>query len=401
MPSFPGYYTHNDYGLPYHYSFDIAARVQSLAAQSHAHRVYVDGDYDPSDVMSSVLHRAGLAVFWLDDYRSPEFAAPPPSDPPAVYVTMADDTDTAQFMKANFAESQSFGQTLPGEGVTIRAYVLQPAQVLQAIDRRLTRRLDVTTPIGVRLEAIHTVARLLPETKTITADVSWTWDGAKRPLDLQYTVFGHLIDASGKAVSEVDRPMLPSPDWLAGERVVQWLNLPMPKNLSPGVYRLEIGIYDDTGPQRQPLTDGAGKVIGESLVLGPLVVAPPAPSADSTATPANITFGDGISLASYRAAAQPGKIALDLRWQASSIPSHDYTIFVHILDSQGKIAAQTDVQPQGGNFPTSAWLPGESIADPITLAVPPGHYTAEIGLYYVPTLERLPGGPLHFTIDVG
>ncbi|MEW5960922.1 MAG: hypothetical protein AB1801_24615, partial [Chloroflexota bacterium] len=46
-----------------------------------------------------------------------------------------------------------------------------------------------------------------------------------------------------------------------------------------------------------------------------------------------------------------------------------------------------------GAYPTTHWLPGETVIDPITLSLPknlpPGRYSLYVGLYRLDTLERL------------
>ena len=73
----------------------------------------------------------------------------------------------------------------------------------------------------------------------------------------------------------------------------------------------------------------------------------------------------------------------------------DYTVFVHVLDAEGQVRAQRDVQPMDGRAPTSWWLPGEVIRDEHILPLrdahlPPGIYTLSIGMYHWTTGERLP-----------
>lgn len=393
----PGYWTRNDYGLPYRYTFDIAPQVQRQIAEHHLGRVYVDGDMDPSEVMSSVLARDGLNVLWLDDYRTPEFAAPPAGAPRALYVTMADDTDTAAFLKQRFLNQQTLSFPLPGEGVTIRGYELSPAEARSALDSRLGEKLDIRVANGTVLQSFGADRRLEPG-HALQAAVSWTWSGGARPEKLRYAIFAHLVDPGGKVLAEVDNPLVPSVDWQPGELIVQWLDLPVPANAAPGRYVLDLGIYAQDGVVRQELTDSSGNGLGGSLTLGPFVI-PPAPAPATSGAP-EMRFGDGIELLAHRAAATDGKLQLDLTWGATAQPSKDYTVFVHVLDSGGKVVAQADSQPHGGDFPTSAWRPGDRIADSYALAVPPGTYTVEVGLYYLPTLERLAGGSMRFDMEV-
>ena len=71
-----------------------------------------------------------------------------------------------------------------------------------------------------------------------------------------------------------------------------------------------------------------------------------------------------------------------------------YTVFLHLEDSQGKLVAQSDGLPAAGTRPTSAWAPGEVIADRRVLALPAGlpaaNYRLTAGMYLLETLERLP-----------
>ncbi|MFI5267303.1 MAG: ArnT family glycosyltransferase [Chloroflexota bacterium] len=392
----PGYWTKNDYGLPYRYTFEVVPQVEQLAAERHLARIYVDGDMDPSEVVSSVLSRAGLSVFWFDDYRTPEFAVPPAADPPALYVTMADDTDTARFLRQTFASRQVLAFPLPGEGVTIRGYQLAPADVRQALGQLLTEKLNLKAANGIALNSFHGDRRLQLG-NTLQAALSWTWPGGVRPDKLRYALFAHLVDGRGNVVAETDNPLLPSVDWRAGEQVVQWLDLPVPTNIVPGRYVLDVGIYGQDGVVRQELTDASGKSIGGSLTLGPFVVPPPPP--DPSASPVEAQLGDGIQLLAHGVTTSPGQLHVDLTWAASAQPSKDYTVFVHVLDASGKVVAQADSQPRGGDFPTSVWQAGDRIDDSYALQAPPGRYTVEAGMYDLPTLQRL-GDPVRFEVQV-
>ncbi len=50
--------------------------------------------------------------------------------------------------------------------------------------------------------------------------------------------------------------------------------------------------------------------------------------------------------------------------------------------------------PVRDNLPTTCWQPGEFITDPYEIHLapdaPPGEYTLEVGMYDLPTGERLP-----------
>ncbi|MFN2285032.1 MAG: ArnT family glycosyltransferase, partial [Anaerolineae bacterium] len=143
---------------------------------------------------------------------------------------------------------------------------------------------------------------------------------------------------------------------------------------------------------------------------------PREPGSPDVATPLQVTFDRDIRLVGYAVESlqtTPGGTAdLTLYWQAKTRPDLPYTVFAHLTDADGVLRTQNDSMPAANTLPTSCWLPGEIVADhrPIEIAAdaPPGTYTAEVGLYYLPTLTRLPitdGGAgdffrLPFTITV-
>jgi len=87
-------------------------------------------------------------------------------------------------------------------------------------------------------------------------------------------------------------------------------------------------------------------------------------------------------------------LMLTLYWQALGEMERRYTVFVHLLDSDNRIVAQMDSEPRGGTHPTIEWQFGEIVRDNYGLLIapntPPGEYLLEVGMYYLPTLERLP-----------
>jgi len=84
-------------------------------------------------------------------------------------------------------------------------------------------------------------------------------------------------------------------------------------------------------------------------------------------------------------------LALTLTWQAVAPLADDYTVFVHVLASEAKIA-QRDSHPCDGECPTAGWQPGEIVVDRhrlhLPLDAPPGPYRLAVGLYLLDTGER-------------
>lgn len=85
-----------------------------------------------------------------------------------------------------------------------------------------------------------------------------------------------------------------------------------------------------------------------------------------------------------------------------------YTVFVHLLDSQGRLIAQSDAVPAGGSRPTSGWRRGEYIVDVHRLRfndlAQPGAARLSVGMYDARSGVRLagwPGGADHLVLPVG
>ena len=107
---------------------------------------------------------------------------------------------------------------------------------------------------------------------------------------------------------------------------------------------------------------------------------------------------DEIALLDAKIVRPPGilrhgaTVELDLQWQALRQVNHDYTIFVHVLDENGKGWGGEDTKPQNGASPTIQWEVGRVISDThtvqIDLAGPPQGYHLEVGLYTATNGER-------------
>jgi len=104
---------------------------------------------------------------------------------------------------------------------------------------------------------------------------------------------------------------------------------------------------------------------------------------------ASTEFEDNIKLENARIsgtaiiAGEP--ICVELQWTATQTPSTEYTVFVHLLDSNNQVIAQSDVSPGSGFAPTTTWFPSQAIVDRHGLIVPatvaPGMYRLTLGLY--------------------
>lgn len=135
---------------------------------------------------------------------------------------------------------------------------------------------------------------------------------------------------------------------------------------------------------------------------------PRPPQMALVAGPPEATWSNGIGLlsAEFPAAVEAGSMAdVRLVWSATEAVNRPYTIFIHLLDGDGRLVAQADGMPLAGEWPTTCWMPGQAFEDShsITLdsGLPPGSYPVRVGLYWLATGERLPLSGGGDSVDVG
>ena len=225
-------------------------------------------------------------------------------------------------------------------------------------------------------------------------DVLWRIGVPPTRPDLE-SVFAHLVDDDGRFYDGDDYAPLPTTTWVTGDTVLSRFSLTPPADLPPGRYWIEFGRYLRPGVQPVRLGHPSGPNDPTSIRLGPVsvptpVLAPP----DLRGT--TVTFGSQITLAGWNFEQSGRILRVGLLWTAQAPPREDYTVFVHLVAPNGRIVAQNDAQPLGGQFPTSTWQTGDRAFDVHQLSlggVPPGDYHLEVGLYLLSTGQRLKNGP--------
>jgi hypothetical protein len=108
-------------------------------------------------------------------------------------------------------------------------------------------------------------------------------------------------------------------------------------------------------------------------------------------------FGDQIALLGFDSITEEidagSVIDLTLFWQALRPLEVDYQVFVHLLDGDGNLVAQSD-KLNPGEFPTRRWPAERYVPDPHRLLLspntPPGLYTVAAGLWVQAEGWRLP-----------
>jgi uncharacterized membrane protein len=242
---------------------------------------------------------------------------------------------------------------------------------------------------------------------------------ALRPISEDYSLALYLADDGGRVVESTSAPQpalvwYPFQRWQPGENVRVLANTLPWSTQNRDRYGIAVSVSENTsaGDRRLlPLVQEAKNAM-RALENGSLLelmrfekvwginrgrIAPRVLSRPPSDRPLAANFGnqavlEGITLKPARAA--PGRpLQVEMVWRSLRPMNESYTVFVHLIDSSGKIWSQTDSIPGGGLLPTTAWTPGEyiqeSYAIPVGADAPQQGLRLEIGLYQGATGQRL------------
>ncbi len=214
------------------------------------------------------------------------------------------------------------------------------------------------------------------------------WQALNQPTN-DYVVYVHVLGQADELMGGVDtipgRGSYPTTDWPAGQIIKDTLSVYLDKQLAePIAATLVVGWYDLQTKKGLPPRGPDGQRLSR-IAVGRVRVPPAASIAYHPTYAASVNFDDQIDLIGYDLSSE----AVILYWRARSRADHDYTAFVHVLDSSGKIIVQADAQPRGGNYPTSFWQPGEVIRDEHRLLMPADYSKILVGLYQLQMGARL------------
>lgn len=288
----------------------------------------------------------------------------------------------------------------------------QGREVAKVYETRWTHLLPPGTPILQQELGIRFSEGLVLEGQTIIdreasggaeLKVVLFW-GARRAVREPYQVSVKLLDDSLSEVwSEALRdPMLgvyPTTYWRSDDIVPTFHRMEIPLGIAAGRYWIEVSVYSGLDFRRLRIASVADGRGADRALLGPVKVprVPVSPEDLEGVRPLAARLGESILLRGYRLQTVDHdhieSIQLGLVWESLRSIDLDYTVFVHVLDSGGRIAAQVDRWPAEGTYPTSIWTPGEVILDTYYVeasALPSGEYHIEVGMYLLETLRRMP-----------
>ena len=201
-----------------------------------------------------------------------------------------------------------------------------------------------------------------------------------------------LADSRSLQLGRVDTT-LSTDTWHVGEVITTQYRFALASELDgPLAARLEIQLFNEAEVSVRATT-----LAGQSLdpVTTRFTIAPKTwpdlihPQVDGTYRPVDAIWQGGLRLAGYALPAEPAQpgemLPVTLFWQTGQPVTESYVAFIHLLDVQGQIVAQSDALPRAGAYPTPWWEPGPVIEDGHSLVLPEdlpaGSYRWVVGLY--------------------
>ncbi|MBN1993511.1 MAG: hypothetical protein JW953_12495 [Anaerolineae bacterium] len=186
--------------------------------------------------------------------------------------------------------------------------------------------------------------------------------------------------------------VLPTFHWDTARYVRDEHDLILPPDLPPLAYAVRVGLIDPDRDRLLPLADGSGDTAQLTIIR----VKPAPGQITPLAEQLDVIFSndsDTIYLTGFQLEAQTEtRLDFTLAWQSDQTPQKDYTVFAQLFDLDQNLVAGFDRPPLDGAYPTSTWLPDQTILDPRSIPlneVAPGEYLLVVGLYDPLTLARL------------
>ncbi|MCI0475878.1 MAG: hypothetical protein L0Y55_06485, partial [Anaerolineales bacterium] len=209
-----------------------------------------------------------------------------------------------------------------------------------------------------------------------------------------YSTMLSVHDSAGKLIGDYEgfpgSYFFPTYRWQSDDYSRSAWTLDLPADLPVGLYTLDLYWYVyDLDTRKSDYTRESHLALG-GIRVGDFGVA-------QIEHARNARVGDAISFLGWngaRAIARGQTLSLDLIWRADRARGESYTVFVHLVDANGRVVADADSPPFSGLFTTERWQVGEVLRDRHALKIPndlaPGDYAVEIGMYLPATGARLP-----------
>ncbi len=223
--------------------------------------------------------------------------------------------------------------------------------------------------------------------EVLTTTLEWRADGKPNQ---NYVVFVHLLGPGGTLWGQHDAAPAggtrPTGEWSIGDRIEDRHGIAVLAGTPPGIYAIEIGLYNPINGERLPLRDGSA----DHLVIPDIEVARAASVAPAgglrTDRLLNLT-SDGFEIIGFelgpvgkplevRDFSPADQLFLALLWRRGASSSGTPSPAISAVASSGNVATRRWYIAPAGHYPPSEWRENELVRTQfrLTLGLGPGRY---------------------------
>ena len=279
----------------------------------------------------------------------------------------------------------------------IRPAYARPSDLIAASVPADAQRFDVDYDGVARLLAFEVDKERMQPGDEVTVTLYWQ---ALKPITDTYSVYVQVYGWQQNLGQHDSYPAggaYPTDLWTPGQIIRDRHQITIPPDATgPSPARISAGLYRFDTMERSEAVDSAGGRV-DFPILTQLILDAPA-AARQPSHPLDANLDNHVRLVGFDAQTenlQPGQEwPVTLYWHSQGPLDKDYTVFVHLVDGNGVTVAQGDGPPLQQFYPTSAWVAGEILNDPHSVAlpqdIPPGQYRLFVGLYDPVSGYRLP-----------
>jgi len=307
-----------------------------------------------------------------------------PSDlPPLAYLVQLQVFDPVSQSNVDLLDSRGAPQ---GRALFLERLPLAKAN-LSASPARVKNPLQADMGTGLELTGFDLSGSEYSQGESMLLTLWWR-RSADSPLEAAHDLVSfRLLDMANQVAWNVSRPTLPGHpvgNWLPWESNRSSYRLAIPSDLPGGDYLLQVAMGNAAVSLMQVQVAAREHVYRIPSIQHAL----------------ELQFEHGITLLGYEL--QPpaletidavSPLAVTLYWRCEEPLGTSYKVTVQALSADLRIVAQDDSIPVHWTYPTTAWLPGEVVADDHQLAFTEGaiagNYALVVALYDETTGQRL------------
>ncbi|MBI4789478.1 MAG: hypothetical protein HY782_20805 [Chloroflexi bacterium] len=147
----------------------------------------------------------------------------------------------------------------------------------QRVEKDVTFQITPVLPAqfqdSIALERVEIASAKIKPGDALVLILYWRADAN---VGQDYTVFAHLVNSQQQIAASSDsqprRGLSPTSTWSAGRVQPDGIVIPLDSSVDPGIYSVELGLYDFASMRRLAIVDKNGVSVADKIAVGPIYV---------------------------------------------------------------------------------------------------------------------------------